>query len=128
MLGDWLASRVTPASLRPSSVVGCLCPGSGWLGMVRSCLMDDPSSRCADPWSRIAGSSGVLAAPLSAKGQGSRTGRSGPPIEYSLGRLRGEIADHHHALDWALWKWGHRRGGMTKGELAAALRGISRRE
>ena len=59
---------------------------------------------------------------------GSPAGQSGARTEYSLGRLRGEITDHHHALDWALFKWGHRHGGMSKGELAAALRGISRRE
>ena len=91
--------------------------------------MDDPSTRCGDPRPQTAGSPGASAAvPWPSQGQGSSAGRPGARTEYSLGRLRGEIADHHHALDWALWKWGHRHGIMTKGELAAALRGISRQE
>ena len=89
--------------------------------------MDDPSTRCGDPWSRIAGSSGVLAAVPSPSQGGARRWPVGARTSIA-GRLRGEIADHHHALDWALFKWGHRHGGMTKGELEAALRGISRRE
>jgi hypothetical protein len=91
--------------------------------------MDDPSTQCGDPWPQAArspGASAVVPSPL--RGRGSPAGRSGARTEYSLGRLRGEIAGHHHALDWALSKWGHRHGGMSKGELDTALRGISRQE
>ncbi|MFL5335873.1 MAG: hypothetical protein ACJ8H8_22505 [Geminicoccaceae bacterium] len=75
--------------------------------------MDDPLPRAARPPAASAASP--------SPGQAARAGRPAAPREF--GRLR--TADHHHALDWALFKHGYLHGDMTERELAAALRGIS---